>query len=304
MRAMSTESESQRLDRCRAGRSLLCDAAAARAADVRTAFATRRLRAPRAARRGSANRKASSPLCLASGLLALRRHCRTEPGWQALCRPRPRRGGCCGTIGGALGCTSGPVPAQRRAGNSMRRGGAPPGASAIRRTGSRVTSRAGSRTGVGLGRFDLAPWRATMRLSSASASIWSTTTRRICAALSAVSCGSSRMPRRSSWRVLSSSRCISRAICFMLCTISAKRSVALWNMISASPDRLLDRRCAAPPWCGLRSSSECGAHAVVLLGDRARPVVMPSAMVRAISRARPSAAGIALSSSVAKRFSR
>ena len=34
----------------------------------------------------------------------------------------------------------------------------------------------------------------------------------VCAALSAVSCGNSRMPRRSSLRVLSSSRCISDAI--------------------------------------------------------------------------------------------
>src|SRR5215831_1265704 len=42
------------------------------------------------------------------------------------------------------------------------------------------------------------PCRATIRLSSASASIWSTITRRICEALSAVSCGNSRMPRRSS----------------------------------------------------------------------------------------------------------
>ena len=44
----------------------------------------------------------------------------------------------------------------------------------------------------------LRPWRATMRLSSASASIWSTITRRICAVLSAVSSGSSSTPRRSS----------------------------------------------------------------------------------------------------------
>ena len=54
-----------------------------------------------------------------------------------------------------------------------------------------------------------------MRLSSASASIWSTITLRICAVLSAASCGISSTPRRSSLRVASSSLCISAAICFM-----------------------------------------------------------------------------------------
>jgi hypothetical protein len=74
-----------------------------------------------------------------------------------------------------------------------------------------------------------------MRLSSASASIWSTITRRMWAALSAVSCGSSRIPRRSSPRVVSSSRCISAAICFMPCSVSVKRCVLCWNISCVSP---------------------------------------------------------------------
>ena len=94
----------------------------------------------------------------------------------------------------------------------------------------RFRARAGAGDGGGSRRAGSAasmprPWRATMRLSSASASIWSTMTRRICAALSAVSCGSSRMPRRSSVRVVSSSRCISAAICRMPWSSSVKRCV-------------------------------------------------------------------------------
>ena len=70
------------------------------------------------------------------------------------------------------------------------------------------------------------PWRATMRLSSASASIWSTMTRRMWEAVSAVSCGSSRMPLRSSARVPSSSAASRR---------------------SSASDRRARRRSVAPP---------------------------------------------------------
>ena len=84
----------------------------------------------------------------------------------------------------------------------------------------------------------LRPWRATMRLSSASASIWSTITRRICAVLSAVSSGSSSTPRRSSWRVDSNSCCISADINRMVCITSEKRSVACcsswWASVAVS----------------------------------------------------------------------
>ena len=100
-------------------------------------------------------------------------------------------------------------------------------------TASAGSSRVRRSTGSTASR--LRPWRATMRLSSARASIWSTMTRRICAAFSAVSCGNSKTPRRSSLRVLSSSRCISAAICFMPCTVSPKRSFALWKSAWVSP---------------------------------------------------------------------
>ncbi len=124
-----------------------------------------------------------------------------------------RRGGTTGGLGGALSVRA-------------RGGGAPPLASAASRRGGGAASWVSARRVPGSTVSRLRPWRATMRLSSASASIWSTITRRIWAALSAVSCGSSRMPLRSSVRVASSSCDISVAIRLRPSTTSAKRCAA------------------------------------------------------------------------------
>ena len=116
------------------------------------------------------------------------------------------------------------------------------------------------------------PWRATMRLSSASASIWSTITRRICAALSAVSCGSSRMPLRSSVRVASSSCCISAAICLRPSTTSAKRWAAcVEHLLAVAGGLLVDvahRLRGALVFLLVRR-----ADALEVLRDRARALV-------------------------------
>ena len=96
-------------------------------------------------------------------------------------------------------------------------------------------------------------------------------TRRICAALSAVSCGSSRMPRRSSARVASSSRCISAAICLMPCIVSAKRSLASRNMAWVSP------LC----WVVDRAHRLGGAAALVLGAARASLLVLFADRARA-----------------------
>ena len=159
-------------------------------------------------------------------------------------QPRPGSAGAAVTAGGSAGARRGggaKPPLSLRCGG---RGGGISlrGISAGVARGSSLrpptTASVGSsrvRRSTGSTASRLRPWRATMRLSSARASIWSTMTRRIWAALSAVSCGSSKTPRRSSLRVLSSSRCISAAICFMPWTDSAKRSFALWNRAWVSP---------------------------------------------------------------------
>ena len=153
-----------------------------------------------------------------------------------------------------------------------------------------------------------------MRLSSASASIWSTITRRICAALSAVSCGSSRMPRRSSWRVVSSSRCISAGhLLHALHDVGEALGRVLQHLLGFAgglPEHRL--RVARRLFVGgvqglgraLRSSSEVTRTASCCSAIARAPSALASATMRAMSRARPSAAASDSSSRAEKRLSR
>ncbi len=169
---------------------------------------------------------------------------------------------------------------------------------AVRQDGTRVAAAVAStgsaRRGViGSTVSSLRPWRATMRLSSASASIWSTITRRIWAALSAVSCGSSRMPLRSSVRVASSSCCISRHLLEAL-TTSAKRCGRLLNIGWASPVALLVDR-AHRLSGALVLVLVGGADRLEILGDRARAlgrrIRRPCGRSRGCGRRRSRASG-------------
>jgi hypothetical protein len=80
------------------------------------------------------------------------------------------------------------------------------------------------------------------------------------------------MPRRNSARVVSSSCCISAAICFMPCMISVKRSADWLNIACTWPARFAVDRVQVS-LVRLRSSSDVVAHELELLLDGLHAVV-------------------------------
>ena len=210
----------------------------------------------------------------------------------------PRPSACCGArcAGGAAGGAAADWTAPRL---SARR--------APRRDGARLATRrqlAAHRLGAGArGSTVSRPWRATMRLSSASASICSTITRRICAALSAVSCGSSRMPRRSSVARLLHLALHRAAHLAHLAHDLDEALADLAEQRRGLAGRLLVDRAAAPRWCACaprrwsRAPARTGWRSPGAFGE-------DSAMTRAMSRARPSAASNVSCISAEKRLRR